>query len=251
MFDIFMRSSKECRRWVPLVFCLIFMAGTRDIQEEENPVVRLKIAELKSGLKLRYTLSLPSGYSPDRTYPLVLALHQGGSVTPFYGLEFLTALVQPALEELDAIIAAPDCPDSGWTSPLSEEAVLELILLCMETYRVDPGRVAVLGFGRGGLGAWYLAGRHPDIFSAAIPVAAPADAEATPQVDNVPLFIIHGENDEVFPPDEVMKLYQKQKGAGADVQFVIVEKTSHYELSRYITPLKATIPWIKRVWEGR
>jgi predicted peptidase len=209
----------------------------------------LKIMELKSGLELRYTLALPPEYSPAKTYPLVLALHYGGKVTPFFSFEFLNALVEPALKELEAIFVAPDCPAMGWTNATSEEAVLELILLCMETYRIDPDRVLILGFSMGGLGTWYMVGRHPDIFSAAIPIAAPADAATTPLIENVPLYIIHGEKDEVFPLDEVRKLYLKQKAGGADIQFMVVEKTSHNELPRYITPLQAAIPWIKRVWE--
>ncbi len=244
-----MRDSIAFHRWIPLGLCVIFISGSWRNIEQEDTAVLLKIAQLKSGLKLRYTLSLPPGYSPAKTYPLVVALHYGGKVTPFYGFEFLISLVEPALKELDAILVAPDCPAMGWTNAASEEAVLELILLCMETYSIDADRVLILGFSMGGLGAWHLASRHPDIFSAAIPIAAPADAETTPLIENVSLYVIHGEKDEVFPLDEVKKLYAKQKAGGADIQFMIVEKTSHYDLARYIAPLQAAIPWIKRTWE--
>ncbi len=246
-----MRVSKIIHGFVLFSFSLIFISVTRSQTKQESPDMLLKITELKSGSKLRYTLALPPEYSPVKTYPLVIALHYGGKVTPFYGFEFLTVLVEPALKELDAILVAPDCPAMGWTNSTSEEAVLELILLCMETYSIDSDRVMILGFSMGGLGTWYMVGRHPDIFSAAIPIAAPADAETTPLIENVPLYLIHGEKDEIFPLYEVKKLYLKQKAGGAEIQFMVVEKTSHYDLARYITPLKSAIPWIKRVWEER
>jgi predicted peptidase len=234
---------------VLLVFCTIFVSNVWSFSKQENPDILLKIIELKSGSKLRYTLAFPSEYSPVKTYPLVIALHYGGKVTPFYGFEFLISFVKPALKELDALLVAPDCPAMGWTNTTSEEAVLELILFCMETYRIDPGRVLMLGFSMGGLGTWYMVGRHPDIFSAAIPIAATADAETTPVIENVPLYVIHGEKDEVFPLDEVKKLYEKQKAGGADIQFMVVEKASHNDLARYITPLQAAVPWIRRIWK--
>ncbi len=244
-----MSGSKIFNRWIPFGLCLFFASGVWGKTEQKDAALLLKITSLKSGLKLRYTLSLPSGYSPAKTYPLVVALHYGGKVTPFYGFEFFTALVEPALKEFDAVFIVPDCPSMGWVNPTSEEAVLELILLMMETYSIDADRVLILGFSMGGLGTWHLASRHPDIFSAAIPIAAPADTMTTPSVKDVPFYIIHGENDEVFPLDEVMRFYLEQKAEGADIQLLVVEKTNHYDLSRYIVPLKAAIPWIKRVWE--
>lgn len=246
-----MSASKILRLCIFLAFCFFLLAGTGEKTNQKNSNTLLKIMELKSGLKLRYTLILPSGYSRDKSYPLVVALHYGGKVTPFYGFEFLVSVVEPALNDLDAILVAPDCPAMGWTNPVSEESVLELMVLCMETYRIDANRVLVVGFSMGGLGAWYLAGRHPDIFSAAIPIAAPADVETTPLIENVPIYIIHGEKDEIFPLDEVKKLYSREIAAGAEIQLIIVEKANHHELTRYIPPLKSAIPWIRRIWEER
>lgn len=246
-----MSASKILRLCIFLAFCFILLADTGGKTNQKNPNTLLKIMELKSGLKLRYTLMLPSGYSRDKSYPLVVALHYGGKVTPFYGFEFLVSVVEPALKDLEAILVAPDCPAMGWTNPMSEESVLELMVLCMENYRIDADRVLVVGFSMGGLGAWYLASRHPDIFSAVIPIAAPADPETTPLIENVPIYIIHGEKDEIFPLYEVKELYSREIAAGAEIQLMVVVKANHHELTSYIPPLKAAIPWIRRIWEER
>jgi predicted peptidase len=234
-----------------LIVLMYFTASFSADWAQENPVMLCKITELKSGLKLRYTLSLPPSFSSMESYPLVVALHYGGKITPFYSKDFLTSLVEPALQDLDAIFVAPDCPGRGWSNPLSEAAVLELILILMEEYDIESNRILLLGYSMGGLGAWYLAARHPDLFSAAIPISALVDANATPIIKDVPLYLIHGDQDELFPSNDVKKLYQKQKTGGAEIELMIVPGVSHYQVDRFITPLKATIPWVKKIWGER
>jgi predicted peptidase len=218
---------------------------------QDNPVTLFKIAELKSGLNLRYTLSLPPSFNSGRAYPLVIALHYGGKITPFYGKDFLISFVEPALRDLDAIIVGPDCPSEGWTNTVSEEAVLELILLLMGEYKIDPDRLVILGYSMGGSGACYMAARHPDIFSAAIPISAPADPYNTPFVEETPLFIIHGELDKIYPVQEVKNLYKKQIKYVKESKMIVVERAAHHELLRFIPSLKASILWIIKIWEER
>ena len=75
----------------------------------------------------RYTIAIPASYTGDQPVPLVLALHYGGTVTPYYGKGFLVGLVEPALRDLGAIIIAPDCTADDWTQPESETDVLALL----------------------------------------------------------------------------------------------------------------------------
>ena len=99
--------------------------------------------------------------------PLILALHYGGEVTPFYSKEYLNLLVKPALKNLGAIITAPDCPGEGWANPDVEKALLEFLEIISKEYNIDPNRIIITGYSMGGLGTWYLASRHSEIFSAA------------------------------------------------------------------------------------
>src|SRR4051794_14700248 len=66
-----------------------------------------------AGREAAYTVLVPQGYRRDRPAPLVLALHFGGKITPFYGRNVLEILVAPALAELGAIIVAPDALDGS------------------------------------------------------------------------------------------------------------------------------------------
>lgn len=234
--------------WIPGLVLGLVMTGNPAGPAQDDTVMLLKITELKSGLMLRYTLSLPSSYSPASTYPLVVALHYGGQVTPFYSRDFVASLVEPALKDLEAIIAAPDCPSAGWTNPLSESAILELMLLLMEEYKIDSDRVVITGYSLGGAGTWYMAARHPELFSAAIPVSAPADSTVTPTVPSVPFCVIHGEKDELFSLQDMRRMVEEQKSGGAEIELRIVPGASHHQLDRFIGPLKATIPWIQKIW---
>jgi predicted peptidase len=246
-----MNKSMQTKLSFMFVVIFLFLNPVPVDSAQEEPVMLFKITELKSGLKLRYTLSLPPSLSPGEAYPLLVALHYGGKVTPFYSKDFVESFVQPAFQDLGAIIVAPDCPADGWANTVSESAVLELILFLMEEYAIDSDRIALMGYSMGGSGTWYLAARHPDVFSAAIPVSAPADASATPIIRDVSLYMIHGEKDELFSPVDVRLMYHKQKNNGAEIEMTIVAGASHYQLARFINSLKATIPWLRKIWEHR
>ena len=238
----------------PYIFCIIlsFLLASIPLESmQEKPVELLKITELENGSKLRYCLSLPKHYSATSTYPLVVALHYIGKVTPFFSLEFMASFVEPALEDMDAIMVAPDCPSQGWTDPFSESAILELILLLMKEYKIDADRLVILGYSLGGEGAWYMAARHPDLFSAAIPISAPPFAVTNEIIEHVPIYIIHGEQDERFSFLDVRTSYLEQKKAGAEIRMTIVTNAHHNQLGKFISPLKAAIPWIEKIWESR
>ncbi len=246
-----MNESTRIKLSFLVIISLLVIIFISSGESQEDPVMLLKIAELKSGLKLRYTLSFPHSSFQSESYPLVVALHYGGKVTPFYSKDFVESFVEPALKDLEAIIVAPDCPTTGWTNDVSETAVLELILLLMEEYNIDSDRIVLMGYSMGGLGTWYLAARHPDLFSAAIPISAPAEMATTPIIQDVPMYIIHGDKDELFPAVDVKLLYLKQKNSGAEIEMIIVAGASHYQLAKFINSLKATIPWLKNIWAER
>ncbi len=201
----------------------------------------------KEGTPLRYTISVPSSYSSDTTYPLVLALHYGGEVTPFFGKGVLTLLVEPAFSELEAVIVAPDCPAGQWDNPASEAAVMKLIADVEKHYRIDRSKILVTGYSLGAIGSWYLAARHPDVFSAAIPISGKPPEKMT--FVGIPVYVIHSRADEIFPFNEVRKKVQPLIARGGAVRLMAVDGLSHYETKRFIPSLKSAIPWIREVWK--
>jgi predicted peptidase len=163
--------------------------------------------ELPDGHTLRYSLAVPD-IPEGETTPLVLALHYGGEVTPYFSLAFLKQFAAPGFAALSPVIIAPDCPGRGWTDPLSERAVLALLDHALKNWPVDPDRVVITGFSLGGGGTWHMIGRHPDRFSVAVPVAGWPSAELD---GSVPVYAIHGELDDRIEVEPTGKRSQRYR----------------------------------------
>jgi predicted peptidase len=210
-----------------------------------------KTFTLANGTLMRYTLCIPKSFSSQKEVPLIMALHFGGTVTPWYGKGYLTILVKPALGKLGAIIAAPDCPGRGWDNPTAESAVIALMNHIKQHYKINSKQVLLTGFSMGGIGTWYTAARHPELFSAAIPVSGMAEQETIDLFRDIPVYVIHSNADEIFPINPVEEMVQKLKSRGVPVTLEIVKGISHYHTADFVRPLQKTIPWIKQTWEKK
>lgn len=206
---------------------------------------------LQDGTPIRYTLSIPGKISSTKTVPLVLALHFGGTVTPWYSHRFLNMLVEPALRELDAIILAPDCPGKGWDNFFSGAAAMELLEYIKGKYPVDSDQIIVTGFSLGGMGTWYMAAKYPQVFAAAIPISGTPTVTVADAIGSIPLYVIHSTGDEIFPLKPLEDTINKLKKRGCSIEMVILDGISHYHTGRFIEPLHNTIPWIKKIFKNQ
>ncbi len=198
---------------------------------------------------LRVTFAVPADYTGAKPVPLVVALHFAGRVTPFFGKELLTSLVEPGLRDLGAVIAAPDCRGRDWTDPASEADVLALVDYAMRAYRIDPARVLLTGYSMGAMGTWYLAARHQDRFSAALIVSGLPLAHTAEIAWRIPLYVIHSRDDErllLKPTADVVKQLEAQ---GRKVRLVVVSDLTHYQVPGFVPYLRAAVPWIQQAWE--
>jgi poly(3-hydroxybutyrate) depolymerase len=201
---------------------------------------------LDSGRSLRYSLYVPKT-GEGRQVPLVLALHYGGEVTPFYSTPFLKVFALPAFRPLKCMIVAPDCPGRGWSDPVSEAAVLELLDHAVASWPVDPERIAVTGFSMGGSGAWFMAARHPERFSAAIPVAGIPALDPDPAV---PVYAIHSRQDEIVELAPAEQAIEKLLAKGGHAELVLIGGATHYQTPRFVVPLITAARWLEHVWSG-
>ena len=196
----------------------------------------------------RYTISIPAGYDTRQPTPLILSLHFGGAVTPFYGGQMLEILVLPALAELGAIFVAPDATSGGWDNVESEKNVLDLVRVIKANYAIDEARTLVTGFSMGGRGTWYMAARHPDLFRAAIPISARPEENAANVDWRIPLLVIHSVADEVIPFDPVETTVRALIDKGVRIEMIVVQGLTHFQTDLFVAPLKAALPWIREAW---
>ncbi len=155
-------------------------------------------------------------------------------------------LVQPALGELGAIIVAPDAIVRGWRNESNEKAVLRILERVTEQFNIDPNRTLVTGYSMGAEGTWHFAARHHERFSAAIPISG----RVSDDVDcKIPTYVIHSRDDGLISLEGAQQAVEKLKSRGCDVHLEVIEGISHFETSRFIQPLKRTVPWVRKVWQ--
>lgn len=238
-------------RFVIVVILALGLAGQAQTPASKvpvlNPGVHLQTFRVPGEpFTIRYAISIPQGYSPSTAVPLVLALHYGGSPNGAAQGVLLT-LVQPAFAELGAIVVAPESLRGAWNTAENDHAVNALLEAVQGSYRIDTRRIAVTGFSMGGSGVWYFAGKYPERFSAAIPVAGmpPPSAEKW----RTPVFAVHSRDDEVMPigPTET-RIRELQKG-GIRAELVVLTGISHYQTNRFVEGLRRAVPWLQQLWK--
>ena len=148
-------------------------------------------------------------------------------------------------EDLDEVEVTPTTVDVDAVKGL----VLKLIELVRQKHTIDPDRIVVTGYSMGGMGVWHLTARHPEIFRAGIVVSGEPPAGATPGQWRVPLYVIHSRQDEVLPLAPAQDLTSRMKKAGLRVELRVVTGITHYQVDGFVEPLKAAVPWLKKIWK--
>jgi pimeloyl-ACP methyl ester carboxylesterase len=212
--------------------------------------VRIEQKEIRvDGEGRTYGLLIPKNGPGASGYPMILGLHYASptpGLSPYFGLGFVGQLVLPALQDLNAVLVAPDAPDDTWTSSISERLILAVLDETAKELPVDPKQTLVTGFSMGGVGTWAFAAKHPERVRGAIPIAA-----AAPSPDlkpGVPVYVIHSRKDEMQPFDKTEQAVRALEAGGANVTLAAVDEAPHRDLAQYIEPLAGAIPWIKKVW---
>jgi len=164
-----------------------------------------------------YRLLYPGNYNKSRSYPLVLFLHGAGA----QGNDNESQLQEVPLVLLKAaagtqnacFVLAPQCPkEDAWVwfpqYPLCSSAkepskacrlTLEIIDSLVNSRLIDPTRIYVTGLSLGGEGTFDIITRRPHFFAAAVPICGIADTAKVDLMKHTPLWIFHGELDEINP----------------------------------------------------
>lgn len=213
-----------------------------------------RVLQLDDGTELRYGIHLPAG-AGDQPRPLIVGLHYawGGGARPpaYYGRDYMNLLVRPALEELGAVIVAPDCPGRGWADPRSDAAVLALIESVRAELPIDPEKILVTGYSMGGMGTWSFVAHHPGLVSAAIPMAGRPTREQLDGWSGTPVYAIHSRADEVVPIAPTEGAIEQLVSRGVEAELHAVDGISHYQTGRFVGSLRGSVGWVRRIWAGQ
>lgn len=187
-------------------------------------------------------LDVPGDLSAE--VPLVIAMPYAGAPEAS-AREYRSLLARPGLARLGAIVIVPVAITATWDTPAATSTIASLVRAAIEAWPIDPDRVVVTGYSNGGNGTWAQAALYPELYSAAIPMGSYAP---TAPPTGVPLYILHGEDDELFPVGRARAAAEAADAAGGQVEFEALP-FSHFQAGRYAEALDRAAAWVEaEVW---
>lgn len=177
-------------------------------------------------VKVPYALYVPSDYTPDKHYPLVVSLHGTGEREgPVEAILDKTAMATAWAEDSEkgqnqCLVLVPQCivhynEEDNWTSlvqfinghsnspfwPLPQlKAAWNLLRKVTEKYSVDTRRLYLTGVSSGGFAVYVLAMAHPGVFAGLVPVSCAANPKYVRLLKDIPMWIFHSDDDPLIQP---------------------------------------------------
>lgn len=177
-----------------------------------------------------FSLYVPEYYSPERPWPLVVALH-GGSGN---GRAFLWSWLRDA-RSYGAILVTPTSLGGTWA--LMEEDVdspnlARILEFVRSRWTVDPRKLLLTGMSDGGTFSYVTGFDSASPFTHLAPVSAsfhPLLIEGTEpaRLRELPIHLVHGKLDWMFNVGIAREAQRRLSAAGARVTYREIEDLSH------------------------
>jgi phospholipase/carboxylesterase len=177
-----------------------------------------------------FSLYVPEYYTADRAWPLVTALH-GGSGN---GRGFLWSWLRDARSH-GAILVAPTATGSTWAL-MGEDTDTENLGRILDSVRsrwnIDPGRLLLTGMSDGGTFCYVTGLEGTSPFTHLAPIAATfhplmAEMADATRLRGLPIHIVHGRLDWMFPVQVTRQTSELLSAAGARVTYREIDDLSH------------------------
>jgi poly(3-hydroxybutyrate) depolymerase len=196
-----------------------------------------------AGEIMPYRIYVPKSYRGDKDYPLIIALHGlGANEDSFF--DAYGALLPKLAEQRDYLVAAPlgYRVDGGYGSgllratgdaaasrkaELSENDVMRVLDLMRKNYRVDPGRIYLMGHSMGAIGTWYLGAKYPEIWAAIAPFSGSGNPASVEKMKSIPQIVVHGDADVTVPVGGSRLMVEAMKRLDVVHQYIEVPGGDH------------------------
>ena len=186
-------------------------------------------------------VKLPENFDPEETYPLIIGLHGYGDNN-----ENFISLYQD-FPSRNFIFAVPQAPYEfgvgsnigySWIPQSDDPAVFDEAVTLTENYvnsvvtylqnQYNISEIILMGFSQGCWLTYYTGIRNPLLFKGLLCFAGdlPLDLlndETFENAKDLPIYIVHGENDRSIPVDAGINAASVLKGMGFDVELFIFD----------------------------
>jgi len=217
-----------------------FVTGNNDI-----------ILQNLSGNTWDFRVIMPDVDFTNNKRPLVLTLHGCASCVTTDAHKSTACYVEDGYAILDPIILSPNSHQMQWFEFANQDQVLALIDLVTTFLPVDINKIVVEGYSDGGNAAWFFAETQSGIFSASVASASYYNTtnNGVGRQIPIPMYVIHGENDELFPIADVQGWVQASIASGSDITFVTATGLTHPEPCNYVSYMQGAANWLlNTVW---
>ena len=150
--------------------------------------------------EIPYLLRVPLSYHSDQPAPLLVYLSGGAG----FAMDAMNS-AEDIVSQTDYLVLYPQAAAYWWTPEIARrfDAAINDVL---QRYSVDRDRIYMTGFSNGGTGALYYATLWPQRFAAVVTLMGAGQCNeqvkaGLANVRNLPLLLVHGENDPVITPD--------------------------------------------------
>ncbi|MDH3413635.1 MAG: hypothetical protein OEM98_14275 [Gammaproteobacteria bacterium] len=162
------------------------------------------------GETLPYRLFIPDAYDPQTWYPLVIFLHGSAERGRDNVSQVMYDCVADVLSRSSVQVTYPSfvlapqaSKDTQWGFYIGNPAPADLVVGTIQQlereFSIDPNRIYLTGSSMGAMGTFYLLGRYPGLFAAAVPIAGGGDPAIARQIIHIPLWAFHGDHDNFVP----------------------------------------------------
>jgi predicted esterase len=195
-----------------------------------------------------YSLTLPKGWDPEKTYPIIVYLHGRVGTTStlrFAGWSFgqprkpkpkpevqADAKTEPAAEMEPHFRIGPWGRGNTGYRDAGEVDVWEALKDARANFKTDKDRTYLCGHSMGGFGTWAIGQRTPDVWAAlgiysGADRYAPAGTGLAGNIAHMPVHIWHGDKDRAVPVERGNKMAAELLKYGNEAHVVIAENVGH------------------------
>jgi phospholipase/carboxylesterase len=177
-----------------------------------------------------FSLYVPEYYTRDRAWPLVMALH-GGSGN---GRGFLWSWLRDARSH-GAILVAPTAVGNTWAlmgDDIDTPNLFRILDSVRSRWNVDGQKMLLTGMSDGGTFCYVSGLESASPFTHLAPVSATfhplmAEMADADRLRGLPIHLVHGRLDWMFPVQVARQTHRLLSAAGADVTYREIDDLSH------------------------
>jgi predicted peptidase len=236
-----------------LTFLFLVMYSINSVFAQSSDMYKKEIF-IHKGDTLPLRILYPDNFSKEKKYPVVIVLHGSGE----RGNDNEKQLVHGSKLFLDpvnrqkfpAVVIFPQCSQqSSWSNvsikpngegnrtfnfktggkPAAGMALLTAYIDQLKDLKyLDKNRFYVGGLSMGGFGTFEVLRREKNLFAAAFPICGGDNPENAKKYKNIPLWIFHGEKDDVVPAELSQNVYNELIKIGAKPKLSIYPNVNHF-----------------------